>query len=95
MTQLQYTDLTTRCTACNGFGYVDNQAWRGVSPDTWSTAEARDFIREHGTEELPCGECDGTGKRLTETGEVLYRLVQPLIERAIEAHERRYHRRRP
>ncbi len=57
------------------------------------TACNGDGYVEIGTEELPCSECDGTGQRLTEAGKVIYRLVQPLIERAIEVHEFRYHRR--
>jgi hypothetical protein len=91
MTQLQYTDLAIRCDACNGAGYVYNPDWRDVSMLKWTDTEVHMFVLEHGYEELPCGECDGTGERLTETGEVLYRLVQPLISRAIKAHERRYH----
>lgn len=90
MTELRYTDLIVRCDACSGSGYVYNPDWRGLDFATWSTAEVREFIREHGNEELTCGECDGTGERLTEQGETLNRALLPMVQRAINAAMRRH-----
>ncbi len=87
---LQYTDLVLRCEACNGSGYVYNPDWRDVDFAGWTPAEIREFTRTHGNEELECGECDGTGERLTDAGEALYRAMLPMVQRAITAAMRRH-----
>lgn len=92
---MKYTDLVIRCDTCDGSGYVYNSRWSGVNFDNWSTAEIRQFIHEHGNEELECGECNGAGKRYTEMGEALRRLIYPMIWRevrnAISKHKRLDH----
>ncbi|KKN54148.1 hypothetical protein LCGC14_0594970 [marine sediment metagenome] len=71
MTQLPILD--SRCVTCDGAGWVTNPLWRefhrkqsaaGIKtsdPDYWD-GEPDEL------EEIPCGECDGLGRILTDEG---------------------------
>lgn len=66
------------CGGCGGVGVVPNKAWETKEARHPST-DPRQFWREHGPEELPCGSCAGEGRtsRRVELGEALAALGLP------------------
>ena len=78
--------LETLCPACEGSGMVPSPAWeiwRDANPN-WNTLDEDGHIAgttpfPNEPEELPCCDCEGHGKVLTEDGQVVATLVHRLL----------------